>query len=920
MKFTPKFLGLAVIAATMGLAACGGGGGSGDTSSTVTGTASKGIIVNGVVKAYKIQNGIIDNTPIATGTTDANGKYSLPISNYSGPLHITVGSDGTNSQMKCDAVSGCDTNGDGTADKNFGELMNMPSTLTMESVIPKVTSGTVQGSVTPLTHMAAALAKNNGLGELGIETAITKVQSLLGVSDILNSKQIDLTDDTAVGNAGAADIDALKTAYLAAAIAEIAQTDNAGDIGAAITTLANNFVSNGGELVQNESTNTGNITLQELTQAALNTMTSGQVASNSNDAGIQNEITDQNTSASNATADSTTTTTVNVNSSELTTAKGIVTTLRTWATTLSALETQGQLFADEIEMAQTASTLAMDTVGSGLKHATMAAGTAYWWKTFASSALIQNVGGKIVTLNDSGNTISITFGCQGDFTMVSDMTETGQYLAVGNTIYFDKNGNNVNATFPSSSPSVGTTVSYLSETDLGGTESGSATIASVTPNETCDFTVSTALADYIDDINVSATGTVGISGATVTVNGTVTETGVGTSSVNLIATMPALSGSSFTAGLNGTVSVADKATLTVDNTSTASVTLASSFVLVDGVNAPPVPNSASFNLKGTIAQGTLDDAGNVVSDPVTFQGAIGASAVRSGGTTYDTMDLNPSSVTLSGTYSSQSGKSFDAALSATMANASTFRRNQAAIGSTYSNIGSYTKTADTLTVSFPLDEQSIVYSYNSGNGQVTESHYYDGSLEWSYSFGPYGSFDEFLTQLSSYWTWHTWVDGYGEHQVTIPTSFAASDSLSGTLINQDSWGETASNWRRLKGTLTLEANLPALPTATATINLERTGFEAAKGDVTFAYGNVTITATGSGSSEANSFSGNILVTDTTNASSPARLTIYPDSTSNTPKGSVVINGIIVGNITQSPALVDTLMVNYIDGSFESVAF
>lgn len=915
MKFTAKYLGLAVITA-LTLAACGGGGGgSSGTSSTVTGTASKGIIVNGVVKAYKIQNGVIDTTPVAEGTTDSTGKFSLAISNYSGPLHITVGSNGTTSQMKCDAVSGCDTDGDSTPDYNFGDSMPMPTTLTMESVIPKVTSGTVQGSVTPLTHMAAALSKNNGLGELGIQTAISKVQSLLGVSNILNSKQIDLTDATAVGNAGAADVDALKTAFLAAAIAKLAQANNSGDIGAAVNTLASNFVSNGGELVQNESATTSNITLQKLTQAALDTMGDAKIATNSNNTGILAEITSTNTTATNATPDTTTTTTVAVTSSELTIAKGIVTTLRTWATTLSELETQGQLFSDEIDMAQTASTLATDTVGSGLKHATMAAGMAYWWKTFASSALVQNLAGKTVTLNDSGDTISITFGCQGDFSMVSDVTEIGQYLAVGNTVYFDKDGNNVNATFPSSSPSVGTTVNYLSESDQGGTESGSATVTNVATDETCDFTVSTALTDYIDDMNVSASGTVSISGTTVTVNGTVTETGVGTSSVNLSATMPALNGSSFTAGLSGTVSVTDKATLTIDNTSTASVTLASSFVLVDGVNTPSVPNSASFNLKGTLAQGTLDDTGSAVSDPVSFQGTIGASAVRSGGTTYDTMDLNPSSLTLSGKFSSQSGKSFEAGLSAQMTNASTFRRNQAAIGSTYSNIGSYTKTATVLTVNFPADDWSAVYTYS--GGQVTESQYENGNLRWTQNHGSHASLDAFLTTFT--WGWYTWVDGYGNYQVAPPQSYASSGSLSGTLIEQDSWGETASNWRKFKGALTLEAKLPALPTATATINAERTGYEAAKGDVTFAYGNITLTATASGSSEADSFSGNLLVTDTS-GTSPARLTIYPDTASNTPKGSVVVNGIIVGNIVQSSSLVDTLIVNYIDGTFESVAF
>ena len=75
-----KKLGLSVaIAAALGLTACGGGGGGGGGSSapagaTVSGTASKGIVIGGKVNAYLFKSdGTPDTTTVATATTDANG-------------------------------------------------------------------------------------------------------------------------------------------------------------------------------------------------------------------------------------------------------------------------------------------------------------------------------------------------------------------------------------------------------------------------------------------------------------------------------------------------------------------------------------------------------------------------------------------------------------------------------------------------------------------------------------------------------------------------------------------------------------------------------------------------------------------------------------------------------------------------------
>ena len=64
----------------IGLSACGGGGGGDDhtpvaVGTTYSGTAVKGIIVNGIVKAYPAVDGAISATPLDIGVvlTDAKG-------------------------------------------------------------------------------------------------------------------------------------------------------------------------------------------------------------------------------------------------------------------------------------------------------------------------------------------------------------------------------------------------------------------------------------------------------------------------------------------------------------------------------------------------------------------------------------------------------------------------------------------------------------------------------------------------------------------------------------------------------------------------------------------------------------------------------------------------------------------------------
>lgn len=923
-----NFFRYGAIASTlaMGLSACSSDNNNNDgqsTSVTVSGGVAKGIIVNGVVEAFKISNGLIDSSPIATGTTDAFGRYSLTISNYSGPLSIVV-SAASNSQMKCDAVSGCDTDGDNTADVSFGDLMAMPSGMTMKSVLPTTSSSTVEGNVTPMTHMMAEYAESIGLGEQGIGAAIDTVEALFGVSDLLAADIIDITDDTAVAAAGASAVDALKIAYIGAAIAEIAQTDNAGDMGATIQALASNFVSNQGELVQNYASDEGqandgnNVTLAELTQATLDVMASAEVADNSTlDSGLNTELTDLDTSADAATEGDATATTIVIESTDLDDAKAIVETLRTWSTQLTDLETQGDLLATEVDTASIASEMAFSTVGNGLAYAAEAAAGAYILDQLSAQALATALAGKTVTFDQT----VISFGCDATYTEEGG-TETGNYFPMGNILHISPDSDyGQNLTFPSTIVAVDDVLNYTQSTDdMGGTETGTYTVTAITTETSCDLTAPTNLADYFDDPDMSATGTVTISGNNVSVAGTVTDLD-GTYTIDTAFTMPALSGSSYTLGLSGSVSLTDQATLTINSGSQMQLLMASSMVLIDEVSDAPLPNSASFSLSASLAQGSVDDSGVAVADPVTFSGAIEASAIRTGTATHidllDGDDINPSSVSLSGEFSTQSGDSFSASLSATMANASTFVPDYSNIGSSKANLGSYAFSANNtvLTVTFPDDV--ISYTFNS-NGTVTEN-WNDDDYSWTHDWMNFSDLQDFFTQNSMMY-WYTWVPAEGEYLVNLPTTFSPSGgSLAGTLEHQDMDGETASNWRDIEAELSMEMNIVGLQPATLSVIIDRTGAAALTGTITIAYNDVNIAIGASANDVTDAVDANLVVTDTS-GSAPARLTIYPDiNNEDELAGSVVVNGNIIGAISEDIAP-GTLIVTYIDGSFESVVF
>jgi hypothetical protein len=286
-KITMKKLGLSVaIATALGLTACGGGGGGGSSppaGATVSGAASKGIVIGGKVNAYLFKSdGTPDTATVATATTDANGDYSLaiPAAHNGKPLYIVVDDNDGNATMKCDIAPACDTDGDGTGDVDFGETFNLAAgDLVMSAVLPESTA-TVAINITPLTTVAAELAKSRiGSGAsdssiaVSIATANSQVSTTFGLgADITKIPVVDLTDaDDVAANAGTNDA-AINYAAINAALVSAKQSDANGEgspvkIGAAITQFAQEVVSDGG-LIANAS-NAGSTSLKEIFTAAV---------------------------------------------------------------------------------------------------------------------------------------------------------------------------------------------------------------------------------------------------------------------------------------------------------------------------------------------------------------------------------------------------------------------------------------------------------------------------------------------------------------------------------------------------------------------------------------------------------------------------------------------------------------------------
>ncbi len=184
---------------------------------TIGGSAAKGVLWRGNVRAEELD---ADGTPLrllGSAVTDREGRYSLALNRdyRGGPIRMEL-SAGAETLMRCDApVYGSvtcgrhagehDLNGNGLIDR--GEWF-LPGEFSMSALLPRAAPGErISISITPFTHLAAALAQESGaLNAESVNSANHGIGYLLGGLNITHTPVIDVMDDTAVASANLASL------------------------------------------------------------------------------------------------------------------------------------------------------------------------------------------------------------------------------------------------------------------------------------------------------------------------------------------------------------------------------------------------------------------------------------------------------------------------------------------------------------------------------------------------------------------------------------------------------------------------------------------------------------------------------------------------------------------------------------------
>ena len=260
-----KALNLGIM--TLLLVACGGGGTSGPSSSTITGTASKGVLKNAIVAAYAVTSSGQKGDKIASTRTDTTGNYSLSVTAYTGPLILELTTD-SDSRMTCDIPAGC---GNGVA---FAQPSTLPASFTLSSVVPAANSGVVKTAITPFTHLAAEEAKAKGFTKANIEASLTQVAALFNLPPLNTTTPADIT----ASNLGQSSEDAQRYALLNASIGQLAN-GSISDVNTRLSAITATLIANNGQL-KSRSDSSDEIDLQEVLSAANTVINSAVVSTN----------------------------------------------------------------------------------------------------------------------------------------------------------------------------------------------------------------------------------------------------------------------------------------------------------------------------------------------------------------------------------------------------------------------------------------------------------------------------------------------------------------------------------------------------------------------------------------------------------------------------------------------------------------
>jgi hypothetical protein len=405
-----------------------------------------------------------------------------------------------------------------------------------------------------------------------------------------------------------------------------------------------------------------------------------------------------------------------------------------------------------------------------------------------------------------------------------------------------------------------------------------ASLASDAANMSGEFLVGPAFDAAIqaisDNFDGTQTGTdlttygLGFTGGTINnTNGTITITdGLnGDVTVNMTAQVPTdgTTASSFTIGISSATFRSDATDADI-NSGTVTLTTATPYTLdINAINAgtatEPDISGGSLSLDVSLTQ-KQDANGTALAATVTFEGTLGASLVNAiqDSTTGDYTWITPKTLSLSGGVSTSDGNSLDFSLSADITNADSFTPvGGLSVGTTKSNIVTWSYSGDTFTAKTPEETLTITRDSTSGAATITET-WTDG-YTYSYTMtGPYTSIDQAVAGsiggTSFYWTvsynytYTIWVNGEGGYELD-PNAVANMDlysngSLDGTLVDPDFVVEDSTHWLDATVGLSFHLQLAGLPEAYITISADRTAYQAGTGDITIAYGTRQIVVSG----------------------------------------------------------------------------
>lgn len=199
------------------VAACSGGtvtiGDSGPApAGTTTGSATKGIVQNGVVTIFELP----DRVEIGSGMTNDNGEYTLQYADYQGGLvEICVTPADTGTTIVCDASDGTNCGpapmvgapGDNDPENgryDLGERIPAPAGFEMCTRLSAPPADGVQAPITPFTQAVVARAaalEANDTPAVALQNAASEINQILGGIDVLRQSPINFADADARDNA-----------------------------------------------------------------------------------------------------------------------------------------------------------------------------------------------------------------------------------------------------------------------------------------------------------------------------------------------------------------------------------------------------------------------------------------------------------------------------------------------------------------------------------------------------------------------------------------------------------------------------------------------------------------------------------------------------------------------------------------------